>query len=220
MKRLVQWLACLALLPAHVGAQTRDLPVSATNRTEVAIELADADLPSVLEQYSRLSGRNVLRPPTLPKVAITLRATATNELAGAALVEQALAEKNIAMISDGDKFVIVVPKAQAAKVQPHSAQLQKVSAQSDPAPLVPIGAVRFENATLPQVLHIYAGLLGRKLKDPDRVPAGSGLVHFVARTALTKEELLYALDTLLAWHHLRVTLVGEEHIRAVRLHEK
>lgn len=185
------------------------------------IELAAADLPFVLELYSRFSGRSVLRPPTLPAIAVTLRATATNELAAAAMLERALAEKNIVTIPDGDKFVIVVTKAQAATVQPRSAQIRKAVAQTPATEgLIPQGTVRFEGATLPQVLHIYAGLLGRKLDAPDRLPAGSGLIHFVARTALTREEMLYAFDTLLAWHNLRVIHVGEEHIKAVRLKQK
>lgn len=185
------------------------------------IELAAADLPFVLELYSRFSGRSVLRPPTLPAIAVTLRATATNELAAAAMLERALAEKNIVTIPDGDKFVIVVTKAQAATVQPRSAQLRKATAEIPPTEtLIPQGAVRFEGATLPQVLLIYAELVGRKFDTQERLPAASGLVHFVARTALTKEELLCALDTLLAWRNLKVVHVGEEHIKAVRLQDK
>lgn len=221
MKSLVQWFVCLALLPVHVGGQTSSLPGSATNPTAITIELAAADLPFVLDLYSRLTGRSVLRPPALPAVAVTLRATATNELEATAMVERALAAKNIVTIPDGDKFVIVVTKAQAATVKPRSSQIRNATAPShESETLIPQGTVRFEGATLLQVLQIYAGLLGRKLEAPDRLPTGSGLVHFVARTALTKEEMIYAFDTLLTWHNLQVIQVGEEHIKAVRLNQE
>lgn len=221
MKSLVQWLMCLALLPVPVGAQTRPVPGSTTNPTAITIDLAVAELPFVLDLYSRISSRSVLRPPTLPAATVTLRAAATNELEAAAMVERALAEKDIVTIPDGDKFVFAVTKAQAAKVQPRSSQIRKATAPSHASEaLIPQGTVRFEGATLPQVLQIYAGLLGRKLEAPDRLPTGSGLVHFVARTALTKEEMIYAFDTLLAWHNLQVIQVGEEHIKAVRLNQK
>ncbi|MFM8469981.1 MAG: secretin N-terminal domain-containing protein [Limisphaerales bacterium] len=72
-----------------------------------------APLDQVLEVYSRLTGRTVLKPATLPAAQITLKAQSkltVKETLQA--LDSVLSLNGIAVIPTGEKFLIVVPVAQ------------------------------------------------------------------------------------------------------------
>lgn len=83
------------------------------------IDFPNTDLTQVLKFYAELVGRTVLRPTTLPAPTITLQTGAdaklTREEAKQAL-EAVLGLNGIAVVNIGDKFVKVVPVAQAGNV--------------------------------------------------------------------------------------------------------
>ncbi len=115
--------AAAAGLPATVaGAPGVRAPAGATNAApageeyipEDLINWVQADFNQVLEVYSRLVNRTIIRSPQLAGVPITLRTqTRLTRSEAITVLEKALALDNIALINIGEKFVVAVPGAQA-----------------------------------------------------------------------------------------------------------
>lgn len=99
-------------------ASFTNAPAGGTNAEEVitpgVIRFQAADLNAVLEVYAELVQRTILRPATLPDTKITLKnqtpLTKTEAIRALAAV---LNMNQITLIDVGDKFVKVVPQAQA-----------------------------------------------------------------------------------------------------------
>jgi general secretion pathway protein D len=93
-------------------------PPGATNALEGPLEpgiidFRSADLNQVLDIYSMMVNRTILRPATLPAPAITL--TTHGQLTvreGIQALDAVLALNGITMVNMGDKFVKAVPEAQ------------------------------------------------------------------------------------------------------------
>lgn len=58
-------------------------------------------------------------------------------------------------------------------------------------------------------------MLGRKLDHGERLPAG-GTITFATVTSMTREDAVYALETLLRWSGIKLVPVGEDELHAVR----
>jgi general secretion pathway protein D len=81
------------------------------------INFPATDLNQVLQIYSELVGRTVLRPTTLPAPTITLKTqTPLTRHEAIQAFDAVLALNGIAVVNVGDKFVKVVPTAQAGQV--------------------------------------------------------------------------------------------------------
>lgn len=81
------------------------------------IDFTAAPLESVLPMYGEFVGRNVLRPATLPEAKIVLRQTTPlTKLELVQALEAAMALNNVSVVNVGDKFVTVVPTADAWKI--------------------------------------------------------------------------------------------------------
>jgi general secretion pathway protein D len=81
------------------------------------INFPATDLNQVLQIYSELVGRTVLRPTTLPAPTITLKTqTALTRREAIQAFDAVLALNGIAVVNVGDKFVKVVPTAQAGQI--------------------------------------------------------------------------------------------------------
>jgi hypothetical protein len=63
------------------------------------------------------------------------------------------------------------------------------------------------------VIQIYAELAGRKLQQAPIVPAA--LIRFRNQTPLTKDEVLYALDTEFGWAGIKMVPAGDNSIKPV-----
>ena len=77
------------------------------------IDFRQADLNQVLDIYSMMVNRTILRPATLPAPTITL--TTQGQLTmreGIQALEAVLALNGITMVNMGDKFVKAMPEAQ------------------------------------------------------------------------------------------------------------
>jgi len=82
-----------------------------------SIDWTAAPLESVLSIYGEFVGRNVLRPATLPDAKIVLRqSTPLTKLEIVRAIEAAMALNNVSVVNVGDKFVTVVPTADAWKI--------------------------------------------------------------------------------------------------------
>ena len=92
-----------------------------TNPDEIipsgSINFTAATLENVLSIYGEFVGRNVLRPATLPDAKIVLKQTTPlTKLEVVRAIEAAMALNNVSVVNVGDKFVTVVPTADAWKI--------------------------------------------------------------------------------------------------------
>lgn len=202
-----------------------DVSVSLTRQNSRAgalgfgIELENADTDPVLRLYQEFTQRTLLRSPRLVASPFNLRASATNRAQAALVLEEALTEKEITTIPDGDKFIMVVPNSQVASVRPHSAEIKSSGTNAAGSEMLSPGTVDFRSADLRQVEQIYAEMIGRKLDRTEPLPFGAP-IYFKTQTPLTKEECIYALDTLLSWRNVKMLLVGDDTVKAVWISAK
>ena len=82
-----------------------------------SINFTAATLEQVLGIYGEFVGRNILRPATLPDAKIVLKQTTPlTKLEMVRAIEAAMALNNVSVVNVGDKFVTVVPTADAWKI--------------------------------------------------------------------------------------------------------
>ncbi|MFO1513347.1 MAG: secretin N-terminal domain-containing protein [Verrucomicrobiota bacterium] len=82
-----------------------------------SINFSAASLENVLQIYGEFVGRNILRPATLPDAKIVLKQTTSlTKLEVVQAIEAALALNNVSVVNVGEKFVTVVPTADAWKI--------------------------------------------------------------------------------------------------------
>jgi len=203
---------------------------NATNLPVPGIVLEDVGLNTVLQLFAQCTNRSLLRWPYLPASSFSLRASAKDQAGAARVLAQALAAKQISIIPDGEKFLMIVPKSEAATVKPHAPRV-KVSTGSGSKTrtatpglggteqeLVAPGMIDFRGADVWQVVDLYSALVGRTLDLSER-PHVNGTISFRTQTWLTKEEAVYALETLLQWSGVKLVQVGEGKLKAVRAQE-
>ena len=98
------------------GARTNGLTIAGGDQTikPGTIQFQNAEMFSVLEFYAALVGRTIIRPANLPNSPISIKAQTelTKEEAIQAL-DSVFALNGIAIIPTGEKFLTVVPSAQA-----------------------------------------------------------------------------------------------------------
>ena len=66
------------------------------------------------------TNRSLLRWPHLPASSFNLRAPAKDAAGAAQVLEKALVAEGLAIIPDGEKFLMIVPKSEAGRVKPHA----------------------------------------------------------------------------------------------------
>ena len=182
--------------------------------------LENASLEPVLGLYGELSGRSLLCAQALPNISLTIAIPAQDRVGVAQALQTALAQQGIASIPDGEKFIIVVRKQQAAAVKLRPAQIKPLvkSAESD---ILPAGAINFPNTEINQVITIYAELVGRRLDRSVSPPiTPSAVIRFRNQTPLTREEARYALDMVFGLAGLKMVPVGNDLIKPVLINEK
>ncbi|MDB6063826.1 MAG: hypothetical protein JWR26_34 [Pedosphaera sp.] len=175
------------------------------------ILLENADIMQVAKLYARMKGRTVLRFPTLPRISFDLSISATNQVEAARAIEKAFEEKGIILVLDGEKFVVVAPKAdaQAAAVQPPAPYDSSLAEET-----IPPGESSF-SIDCRQMLAIYAQLVGRKVVELEELPPVE--VYLQNDTPLTKSEAIHVMETLFKWNGLKMVPVGDDSIKAVSI---
>ncbi|WP_150107359.1 hypothetical protein [Pedosphaera parvula] len=186
-----------------------------------AIQFRNADLNQVLRLYAKFSNRTVLHPP-LPSIEMSCNANATNETDAAEALAKALNKNGYTNILDGTKFVMVLRSDRASMAHPRSAEIKSSAPAPDPPStrtnIIPAGEINFPGVDPYQVAHIYAELIGgRKFDFNTRFPHYVDLIHFVSQTPLSKEEVIYALDTLFAWQNIKLIPIGKDLVQAVEI---
>jgi len=197
------------------------------------IYLEDTPLLAAVLLYGELLGRTVLQSPLVPTVSrFTLQGAPTNRNEAAKLLEKLFRENEIVTIPDGEKFVLLVSKSQAAKVKPHSpassnpqlisraagtngSAVEQRPATQAVSEIIPPGMIDFRGADLNPVMQLYAELLGGKVdrsqfplrlqrKFPNDDQFRQHPVYLLTQTAISKEEAIYAVETLTSWYGVKL----------------
>jgi len=181
-----------------------------------AIALDNASLEAVLGLLGEFSQRTLLRHPFVVGKPITVQAPVADQAAAAEVLRKVLAIQGFAIIPDGNRFLMILPEKLASAAKPGSSVIQSASANGAQAEFLPAGIINFRNTNLRQVIAIYADLMGRKLDESEPFPAAvNGSITFQTQTPLTKEESVYALDTVLGWAGVKLVPVGDDLVKVV-----
>jgi hypothetical protein len=146
----------------------------------------------------------------MKRVPISLRSAAADKSdAGKALAE-AFQQQGIALVFEGEKFVIVAPEGQTNRLKQLSdeilANISKDGGSWTNAGVIRAGAIKFTNASAGQVLDIYAAYSGRRFANQDKADPGTmmRMITFSNSTPLTRAEAGYALEMMLARNGIRI----------------
>jgi general secretion pathway protein D len=117
-------------------------------------------------------------------------------------------------------IVNAVPDAGATNVSPGS--LPPIvpapgTKNVPPEETIAAGIIDFRGAPLEQVLTVYANYVNRTILRPAVLPAPS--IYLTTQTALTKRELIEALDAVLGMNGIGVINVGDKFAKAVPLQQ-
>jgi hypothetical protein len=179
--------------------------------TEPTILFERANFDAVLDLYSTLLGRTLLRHPLLRETDFTFSAQAGNRGEAVHAIENALADKGITCIPDGDIFAMLVPKEIAPRIKAENFK-NNIPESESPHNI----QYDFQNVPIMQAADVYTGLFGCTLKMDEPFPApGSAMLKLRTVTKLSKDEAAYALDTLFKWAGVRIVPAGQHLMKAV-----
>ncbi|HEX5219083.1 MAG TPA: hypothetical protein VFZ59_05900 [Verrucomicrobiae bacterium] len=200
---------------AQPGILTLTNAAANTIQRAPGIMLDEVSLQTVLDLFSVFSDRTLLQHPLLPNVRFSLATTATNRSEAAQVLKSALSGKQIAVVPDGSKFLLVASEERVTNLNPHSATFTTTNLGVEKTELLPPGSINFTSAPLWSVLMIYSDFSGGKL-DVTGPSLPDGKVFLKMQTALTREECLYAFETLVGWHGVKLVPTGTGGFKAVR----
>jgi hypothetical protein len=176
------------------------------NRPESAtswLDLQNAAFDDVADIYAELENRVLLLHPAIDRTPVSLRVAWTNQPPEKAQVAEALAQhlkqQGISMVVDGAKFLQWVPSSLSLPTLPRSKDL--------PAGPAEIGGMTLKNTQAERLVEMYATVSKRRRTGNTRV-AGS-VPYLKISHSLSKAEVMYVLETLLAWNNAKVVL-GED----------
>lgn len=172
------------------------------------IRFTAADVLQVIEFYSDLSGRTVLRPNNFPRSRVTLRSqTSLNSAEAVWMVEAALRLCWLTTIPTGDKFVFVGPPERAKDLPAFDPARRLVG---EP------GLLNFVEVDRQQLLDTYAALTGRKALPLDPTMPHSK-VTLRSHAPLTPPEAAFALEAIAMLNGLALQSTGQNEVTLVPL---
>jgi hypothetical protein len=197
-----------------VKAISEVFPVKAPDSTNASddassplIHFHSLPLQSALSLYARFKDRTLLIHPQLGNPTFSLDQNISNRAEAADLMEKMFNGHEIAVIPDGEHFVMVVPYSQTNAVTPKADSLPKSNS------LIPPQSINFRNVPVRSMVEIDADFLHKKIVNfPAAMNqlAGSHVVTFVQENSLSREEICYAMQTLLAWHNIQLVPDGDD----------
>ncbi len=171
-----------------------------------------------LEVYGDLIGKAVLRPATLPPLGDSITENLPKDKTNAvAAIEQALARRGLEVLQDGPHFVRVFPKNDQGFLTNAPLRGRELATRKDREAL-PTGMVDFQDADLAQILDIYTQLSQRTVLRPATLPAPTFKLR--SRGAVSREEVLYAMATLLALNGICVVEDGAKFVQVVPISQR
>jgi len=200
----VEWTNCSALVRFQDANTT--LSIDNTNQVPLSgLTFEKVQLHTLLKVYGQLYKHSVLRYPSLSSVSrFSFVASASTPTEAARAIEKQLTAEGITFIPDGESFVIAVPKQDASKVKPHAPPHLKSNSSSQGTEMIAAGMIDFRRVDPVQVAQLYAEWVGKKLDRSQRLPfARYDVITVRSENPLTRDEAIYAVETLLLWHGLK-----------------
>jgi hypothetical protein len=190
------------------GPQERGGSAGPDARHPASLWIQQAPLRQVLEIYGELTKRTILQHPQSGATRLSFEVQAAGPAQAVTAFRERLEKAGLALIPDGTKFLQVLPAALTNTARPQSDRLA-TPARAIPVPppagtTIPNGVVRLTDTDVSQVLDLYGEVVGRTARNQD--PVSGPRLNLHSNTPLSYPELLYALDTLLAWNGLRIIL--------------
>lgn len=222
----------LLLLSLSVAARAGEVKLLGTNGEERQVSVPaesksgatnslDASLPvmplqTAIELYAKCTKRTVLAHPQLGNPTLSVKANPPTEAEAASMLEKLFNDRNIATIPDGKRMVMVVPFAFTNSVTPRASSLPESNS------LIPEMSVNLSNAPIAMVLQVYADFVHKKIVNLDN---NGGLtccdtITFVQSAPMSRDELCYALETLIQWHHIRMAPEGNGDLKLERIERR
>lgn len=169
---------------------------------------------ATLDIYGELIGKTILAPSALPSlpdsIVSELPAEKTNAIAS---IESEFSKRGIYVAQDGPSFIRLLPsekwQAYLTNAPLRGAQLGTSARQE----VLPAGTVNFPRTELNQVLGIYAELKKRTILRSGFLPPT--VVQLKNQCALTRDEVIYALETVLALNGIATVDDGRAFVQMV-----
>jgi hypothetical protein len=176
------------------------LSIRTTNQVPMSgLIFEGVPLRTLLNIYGQLYKHTVLRHPSLSsKSRFSFVVSASSPAEAAQAIEKQLTAEGITFIPDGESFVIAVPKQDVSKVNPH-APPHALNAE-----MIAPGMLDFRAVDPSQVAQLYAEWVGKKLDRSQRLPFPRiDAITIRSENPLTRDEAVYACETLLLWEGLK-----------------
>lgn len=167
-----------------------------------------------------VEGKTVLTSSTVPTVAEALLADPKPEETNkVARIREERAKLGISVVQDGPHFVRIYPSRTSSDWLATNVPLRGEALAGSTNPVeIPAGAIMFINVNLDIALLYYGELKGRSLLRSARLPAGA--ISLQNRCGLSREEAVYALETVLALNGIAVVEDGPRLAQIVLMSER
>jgi hypothetical protein len=190
---------------------TNSLPAPSRPATATSwLHLQKADFFFVLELYQRSSDRVILLHPAVDHAVFSCDATWTNHVPSKAEISDCFAQlfkqRDAATLADGDIFLQILPTTMVPNASLRAKDLPPVAREKLQA-----GGIDFRGVDAREVVEIYGKLIARKRVGNEPV---MGNIFFHNSQPLSKEEVIYALETLLTWNGIKIIL-NDDHTFSV-----
>jgi len=169
-------------------------------------------LKNALTLYGDYIKRTELIHPKLEAQTFSLKINPRTREEAAEALEKLFHEHNIATIPDGEHFVMVVPFAFTNSVNATSSSLPQANS------LVPVMSLNFNNAPIGLAIQTYVDFMHKEVVNlhENSVPLWY-TITLVQITPLSREEIGYALKTLIEWNSIRMAPEGEGKLKLERI---
>ncbi len=195
------------------------------------VNFPHTDILQVIQIYSDLRLRTILRAAVLPECYIRLRSqTAWTREESVYAITVACALNDVAIADDGDQFVQIVRLENVEEIKTAAPKPELGAPTRKPDEVPQLGILRSLSGESPQkfllremqakpstvddFIRYYASLVGKQA-----APSGittKNVLAFAPQTPLTDAELKYGIETVLRLNGLAIETVGDHTIRAAR----
>jgi hypothetical protein len=169
-------------------------------------------LQTAIGVYADYKKRTALIHPRLGDSTFSLKINPRTEAEAVEAWEKLFRERNIATIPDGEHFEMLVPFASTNSVTPGASGLPQTNS------LVPAMSISFHAAPIGLVIETYADYTHNEVVNMhDRNSLLNASVTLVQITPLSREEICYAMETLINWNNIRMAPDGEGKLKLERI---
>jgi hypothetical protein len=177
--------------------------------------LAGAEL---LDIYGAVTGKTVLMSSSWPRLKdVTMPASTTNQTAMIAWAESELAKQGMAIIPDGPHFVVILPefwRSLMTNISLRGAEFSKSQSSAS----MGTGTLDFRGASVEDSLRVYSTCAHRNILRPARLPIGQ--LKIKSSSTLSREEIAYAMETLLALNDIAIVEDGTKFAQVLSMAQR